>query len=192
MGADGLCNLLIWSGPFALSPSGKKTTSMKTDQDLNARLDELGIDYTIHEHPPVFTVEQAKALRGELEGAHIKNLFLRDKKRRIWLCTVLENQEIDLKSLRTRLGAKGGLSFGSPELLMETLGVAPGSVTPFGVINDSQRVVTVVLDAAIFQQRWVNCHPLRNDQTTALASEDLRRFLEAEGYEPVIIDFAVE
>lgn len=165
---------------------------MKTDQDLNARLDELGIDYTIHEHPAVFTVEEAKALRGSLEGAHIKNLFLRDKKRRIWLCTVLENQQIDLKALRTRLGAKGGLSFGSPELLMETLGVIPGAVTPFGVINDRQRVVTVVLDAGIFRERLVNCHPLRNDQTTALASEDLKRYLQAEGYEPLILDFSVE
>ncbi len=163
----------------------------KTDTELFDRLTELRIDHKTTEHPPLYTVEDSKALRGQLDGAHIKNLFLRDRKKRIWLCTVLEDRDVDLKSLRTRLGAKGSLSFGSPDLLMEVLGVIPGAVTPFGVFNDTERRVSVVLDSGILDHDLVNCHPLRNDRTTTLSADGLMAFLSAEGYAPEIIDFGI-
>jgi len=154
---------------------------------LLARLDALGIAYRCVEHPPVFTVEEAKALRGELPGAHIKNLFLRNKKGRMWLVTCLEDREVDLKALGERLEA-GRFSFGSAERLMTYLGVRPGAVTPFAVINDTAREVTMVLDSGLLGEGPVNCHPLVNTMTTALAPEDLVRFLEAEGHPPQMLD----
>jgi Ala-tRNA(Pro) deacylase len=160
-----------------------------TDEGLFARLDGLGIVYRTHCHPPLFTVEESQALRGTLPGLHIKNLFLRDKKKKFWLVTALEDRKIDLKALRRRLGAKGSLSFGSPELLMTHLGVAPGAVTPFGIINDRAGNVSVVLDQALLGPGPLNAHPLRNDRTTALAPGDLVRFLEAESHAPLILDF---
>jgi Ala-tRNA(Pro) deacylase len=156
---------------------------------LFRRLDALGIAHETHRHPPVFTVEEAKALRGTLPGAHIKNLFLRDKKKRIWLVTALEERRIDLKALRRRLGASGSLSFGAPDLLMAVLGVIPGAVTPFGVINDREGRARLVLDAALTAGALVNAHPLRKDMTTAVSAEGLRAFLEAENHPPEIIDF---
>ncbi|UCH74952.1 MAG: prolyl-tRNA synthetase associated domain-containing protein [Rhodospirillales bacterium] len=159
------------------------------DVALLARLDELGIACETHAHPPLFTVEQSRALRGDLPGAHIKNLFLRDKKRRMWLVTVLESRDVDLKSLRRRLGAQGNLSFGNAELLMAHLGVIPGAVTPFAVINDREGQVTMVLDRALLAQSPINAHPLRNDRTSALTADDLMRFLEAERHPPLIVDF---
>jgi len=163
--------------------------SVFDDAGLLTRLDELGIACETHAHPPLFTVEQSRALRGDLPGAHIKNLFLRDKKRRMWLVTVLESREVDLKELRRRIGAQGNLSFGNAELLMTHLGVVPGAVTPFAVINDRAGAVTMVLDKALLDQPVVNAHPLRNDRTSALSASDLVRFLDAEGHPPVIMDF---
>jgi Ala-tRNA(Pro) deacylase len=160
-----------------------------TDEDLYERLKALGVDWETTEHAAVFTVEESQALCGDIDGIHIKNLFLRDKKKRLWLCTVREDRDIDLKALRKRLGAQGTLSFGAPDLLMEVLGVIPGAVTPFGIINDVDRRVTVVLDEGLFDHGLVNAHPLRNDRTTTLSGADLVRFVEAEGYEPLRIDF---
>jgi Ala-tRNA(Pro) deacylase len=164
-------------------------TVPNSPEALFQRLDGLGIDYTTHHHPPVFTVEEAKALRGTLPGAHVKNLFLHDKKKRIWLVTALEEREIDLKALKRRLGAQGSLSFGSAELLLEVLGIQPGSVTPFGVLNDRAKRATMVLDKGALENHPVNVHPLRNDMTTAVSADGLLRFLEAEGHAPEIIDF---
>lgn len=161
----------------------------KTDHDLYQRLNDLGIAFQTTEHDAVFTVEESQQLRGRLEGAHIKNLFLRDRKKRLWLCTVLEDRDVDLKALRKRLGAQGSISFGSPDLLMDVLGVIPGAVTPLAVINDTDRQVTIVLDEGLFQEDLVNCHPLRNDRTTTLRGEDLLTYLKAEGYDPIRIDF---
>jgi Ala-tRNA(Pro) deacylase len=154
---------------------------------LHARLDALGIAYHAVSHLPVFTVEEAKALRGELPGAHIKNLFLRNKKGRMWLVTCLEDREVDLKALGARLEA-GRFSFGSAERLMTYLGVQPGAVTPFAVINDTGGEVTMVLDSALMDAEAVNCHPLVNTMTTAVAAADLVRFLEAEGHAPVMLE----
>ena len=116
----------------------------------------LGIAYQNHAHAAVFTVEEAKALRGELTGGHIKNLFLRNKKEEMWLVVAEEDKRIDLKALGERLGA-GKLSFGSPDRLLRYLGVLPGAVTPFGIINDKDRKVKVVLDRDLLGYRPGQC-----------------------------------
>lgn len=159
-----------------------------TPETLFARLDELGIAYARHEHPPLFTVEDSKRLRGELPGGHCKNLFLRDKKRNLFLLVTLEDRPIDLKSLRAALGAAGNLSFGSPELLMEVLGVIPGAVTPFALINDREHRVTVFLDKKMLSHDPLNYHPLSNAMTIAVKPGDLVGFLKAGGHDPRIID----
>ena len=157
-----------------------------TPDELFAALDRLGIPHKTVKHPPVFTVEQAKKLRGELAGAHTKNLFLRDKKYELYLVVALESAEIDLKSLHRRLGATGRFSFGSSDLLREVWGVEPGSVTPFGAINDTEARVTVVLDSDMMAHQTLNYHPLDNTMTTSIARDDLVKFLESTGHMPRI------
>ncbi len=156
-------------------------------EQLLARLAELGIESRTVSHPPVFTVEEAKALRGELPGGHVKNLFLRNKKGAMWLVVAEEDRPIDLKALGERIGA-GRVSFGSPERLMQYLGVVPGSVTPFGIVNDTGGAVQVVLDKGLLAHDPINVHPLTNDRTTAISAKDLLRFLEASGHRPQILD----
>lgn len=172
----------------AREPAAATREPPATPEDLFARLDALGIRTRTVEHPPVFTVEEAKALRGTLPGGHIKNLFLRNKKGAMWLVVAEEDRPIDLKVLGERLGA-GRLSFGSPERLMTHLGVVPGAVTPFAVINDREGLVQVVLDKALLSHDPLNCHPLTNDKTTAIAPGDLLTFLRSCGHEPQIFDF---
>src|SRR5262245_58214197 len=161
---------------------------MHDPQQLFARLGELGIAHRTVEHPAVFTVEEAKALRGDLAGHHIKNLFLRNKKEEMWLVVALEDRAIDLKRLGEALGA-GRLSFGSPERLKRHLGVEPGSVTPLALINDGERRVRLALDRALADGAVVNVHPLVNTMTTAVAPADLLRFFEATGHPPRWLDF---
>ena len=155
-------------------------------EDLFAYLDRLAIPHTTVSHPPLFTVEQSQALRGQVPGAHTKNLFLKDKKSALYHVTALEDARIDLKNLHRLLGATGRFSFGSADLLLEVWGVQPGSVTPFGAINDAAGRVTVVLDADLMRHESVNSHPLVNTRTTNLASRDLVKFLEATGHVPMI------
>ena len=157
-----------------------------TPADLFARLAALGIDTSTIEHPPLFTVEESKRLRGEIPGGHTKNLFLKDKKDALFLVVALEHAEIDLKRLHDRLGC-GRLSFGKAELLEEALGITPGSVTPFAVINDTRGRVTVVLDEPMMREPLLNYHPLVNTATTAIRSEDLVRFLKDTGHEPRVL-----
>ena len=161
---------------------------MLDPQQLFARLDQLGIAHRTVEHPPVFTVEEAKALRGNLPGHHIKNLFLRNKKEEMWLVVALEDRAIDLKRLGEVLGA-GRLSFGSADRLKRTLGVEPGSVTPLSLVNDEARSVQLVLDRGVADGGPVNAHPLVNTMTTALAPADLLRFFDATGHTPRWLDF---
>ena len=153
---------------------------------LFAYLDNLGIKHTTVKHPPLFTVEQSRALRGQIPGGHTKNLFLRDKKNTIYLLVALENAEIDLKGLHRLLGANGRLSFGAPNLLREVWGVEPGAVTPFGAINDADTRVSVVLDADMMAHATLNYHPLVNTMTTSIARDGLIKFLEATGHPPRI------
>lgn len=155
-------------------------------EDLFARLAELGIDTTTHQHPPLYTVEQSRALRGEIPGGHSKNLFLKDKKGAVALVVMLEDTEVDLKTLGGRIGM-GKVSFGKPDLLMERLGIEPGGVTPFGLINDTDRKVKVVLDERMMAQDLLNYHPLTNAATTTITAPDLVRFIESCGHQPDII-----
>jgi len=154
--------------------------------DLFAFLDGLRIPHSTVTHPALFTVEESRALRGKIPGGHTKNLFLRDKKNNVYLVTAEEDANIDLKGLHRVLGASGRFSFGSAELMLELLGVAPGSVTPLGVLHDTEGRINVVLDAALMEHDTINCHPLINTMTTNLKREDLVKFLEATGHSPRI------
>ena len=148
----------------------------------------MGICHSTIDHPPLYTVAQSKRLRGNLPGAHSKNLFLRNKKGQMWLVTCLEYRKFDLKSFSHRIGTRG-LSFCSAERLMRYLGVVPGAVTPFAVINDVDSVVQVVLDAALLDIDPLNFHPLDNSKTTAIAPDDLISFLEASNHSPQFVNF---
>jgi len=158
-----------------------------TSEDLLAFLATLGVASETVEHPPLFTVEDSQTLRGEIPGGHTKNLFVKDKKSRIFLLVLGEETIVDLKRVHEKIGAQGRVSFGSAELLEEVWGVRPGAVTPFGAINDAQGRVTVVLDAQMMAHERLNFHPLVNTRTTGLASADLKKFLRATGHEPLIV-----
>jgi Ala-tRNA(Pro) deacylase len=176
------------SGRRPTSPRTRLETSVpKTPEDLLAYLGYLGIATTTVEHPPLHTVEDSRALRGEIGGAHAKNLFVKDKKSRLFLLVVGEEAVVDLKRVHEKIGAQGRVSFGSAELLEEVWGVRPGAVTPFGAINDPEGRVTVVLDAALMRHERLNFHPLVNTRTTGLESADLVEFLVATGHQPIVV-----
>jgi Ala-tRNA(Pro) deacylase len=156
-----------------------------TPDDLFAFLDRLGIAHSTVTHAPLFTVEQSQALRGAIAGGHTKNLFLKDKKDAVFLVVAPEEGNVDLKTLHHKLGA-GRFSFGSADLMLELLGVSPGAVTAFGVINDAARRVTVVLDTGLMENATINCHPLVNTMTTSIARDDLLKFFHATGHTPRI------
>lgn len=162
-----------------------------TPDDLFARLRTLGIAIETYEHPAVFTVAESAPLKASMPGAHSKNLFLLDKKGRLFLVVAAHDTRIDLKRLHVALGASGRLSFGSADRLRERLGVEPGSVTPFAAINDPAGEVTVILDAALMRHDRLNFHPLVNTRTTAIAAADLLAFLRATGHEPRVVDLPV-
>ena len=157
-------------------------------EDLFTRLDELGIAHSTVCHEPVFTVDENRELRGSIAGGHCKNLFLKNRKNACWLVVCLEDTKIDLKKLGGHVGA-GRPSFGSAERLMEVLGVLPGAVTPFALINDREQRVQPVLQARMLAISPLNYHPLRNDRTTAITPDDLVRFIESCGHQPLILDF---
>lgn len=158
-----------------------------TPDQLFRNLDALGIAHRTYTHPPVFTVAEAVALRGQLPGGHCKSLFLKDKKGGLWLVVMLEERRVDLQRLAAALGAPR-FSFGNAELLYDVLGIRPGSVTPFALANDAGRRVRVVLDRAMLACDPLNYHPLENDRTTAVSPADLLRFIAACGHEPRILD----
>jgi len=159
-------------------------------QDLLAYLTDLGIETATVEHPALHTVEDSQAMRGDIPGGHTKNLFVKDKKSRLFLLVLEEDGVVDLKRVHEKIGAQGRVSFGSGDLLEEVWGVRPGAVTPFGAINDRQGRVTVVLDEAMMRRERLNFHPLVNTRTTGLASADLMKFLRATGHEPVVAALA--
>ena len=156
-------------------------------QDLFALLDRLDVAHETVDHPPLHTVEESRALRGQIPGGHAKNLFVKDKKSRLFLLTLGEETEIDLKRVHEKIGASGRVSFGSAELLEEVWGVLPGAVTPFGAINDTAGRVAVVLDSELMAHARVNFHPLVNTRTTGVSPEGLKAFLRATGHEPLVI-----
>jgi len=154
--------------------------------ELLAFLEAHNIATSTVEHPPLYTVEESRALRGEIPGGHTKNLFLKDKKDQIFLVVAEEDAPIDMKSLHRRIDS-ARLSFGKPELLLELLGVIPGSVTPFGVINDRASRVGVVLDEGLMRHDRLNFHPLENTATTTIGREDFLAFLRHAGHSPRIL-----
>ncbi|MDA0229237.1 MAG: prolyl-tRNA synthetase associated domain-containing protein [Proteobacteria bacterium] len=157
-------------------------------EQLFSRFRQLGISFETHSHPAVFTVEEAQLHCGHFPGAHCKNLFLKDKKGQLWLAVMLDGREVNIKALQNAMGA-ARLSFGRAELLHEVLGVIPGAVTPFGLINDTEQRVRVFLDADMMAAELVNFHPLRNDATTAMAPAGLRRFIAACGHDAHDLEF---
>jgi len=158
-----------------------------TPEELFAFLDRLGIETATVEHPPLFSVEESRGLRGEIPGAHTKNLFLVDRKDRLFLVCAEESAAIDLKQLHNRIGASGRLSFGKAEVMRASLGVEPGSVTPFAAINDAGNRVSIIIDRALLARDPLNFHPLVNTGTTRISAADLLRFLEAVGHPPQIV-----
>jgi Ala-tRNA(Pro) deacylase len=158
-----------------------------TPDDLFAFLTRHGIAHHTVTHPPLFTVEESRVLRGPIPGGHTKNLFLKDKKDALFLVVALENAVLELKGLHRILNASGRFSFGSAELLRTVLGVEPGAVTPFAAINDTQGRVAVVLDAAMMAHETLNYHPLDNTVTTSIGRDDLVKFLHATGHPPRIV-----
>lgn len=159
----------------------------KTPAELMAYLDQLGISVATRHHPPLYTVADSQALRGEIPGGHTKNLFLKDKKDNFFLVTVDEEANVDLKQIHHLIGAASRVSFGKPEALMELLGVVPGAVTVFGLVNDKAGKVKLVLDATLMENATINAHPLTNEATTSIARNDLLRFVEATGHDAAIL-----
>ena len=162
---------------------------MKTRADLLRFLAEIGVEQTTHDHPAVFTVGESGTIKHTMPGAHTKNLFLKDAKDQLWLISAEGRAEIDLKRLHTVIGS-ARLSFGKPERMAATLGVAPGSVTAFGLVNDTDHRVRFVLDRTLDEAALVNFHPMTNTATTAVSGEGFRRFLAAIGVTPLVVDFA--
>ena len=162
---------------------------MKHREDLFAYLKAIGVSHTTLDHPAAFTVREGAEIKAALPGGHTKNLFLKDAKDNLWLISALGETTIDLKRLHPVIGS-ARLSFGSPILMQETLGVTPGSVTALGLINDSDRRVRFVLDAALARADPVNFHPLTNTATTALSQAGFRTFLASIGITPLVVDFS--
>jgi Ala-tRNA(Pro) deacylase len=154
--------------------------------ELFARFDSLGLVTRTVEHAPVFTVDEAKRVHVDMPGGHCKNLFCKDEKGALWLIVALEDAVINLKAAPGKIGSKR-LTFGKPELLMDILGVEPGSVTPFGLINDTEARTQVILDKAMMEHDLLNFHPLKNDATTAISASDLVTFITSCGHRPRIV-----
>jgi Ala-tRNA(Pro) deacylase len=155
--------------------------------DLFDFFERLGIKTTTIEHEAVFTVAESKLLKRDIEGGHSKNLFLKDKKDNIFLVVAEHDAAIDLKTIHEKIGAQGRVTFAKPDLMLELLGVTPGSVTPFGLINDPTARIKVVLDAPMMRHAVLNYHPLVNTATTSITAEDLLVFVRATGHEPHVI-----
>ncbi|HOP20239.1 MAG TPA: prolyl-tRNA synthetase associated domain-containing protein [Amphiplicatus sp.] len=166
-------------------------TQPATRADLFAFLDHIGVAHRTVEHRAIFTVEEGKDLKASLPGGHSKNLFLKDKAGKLYLAVALGETQVDLVALGKRFGAKGRLSFGKPELMTETLGVIPGAVTPFALINDSAKALTAVaLDTSILAHDPMWFHPLENTASTAVSPDGLRAFLKARGFSPIELDLS--
>ena len=157
-----------------------------TKDDLFAFFEKHSIATLTFDHEPVFTVDEAKTVHENVPGGHCKNLFCKDEKGVLWLIVALEDARIDLKAAPLKIGSKR-LTFGKPELLMDVLGVEPGSVTPFGLINDTQNRTNVILDEAMMKHEKLNFHPLKNNATTTIASADLVKFIKACGHNPRVV-----
>ena len=157
--------------------------------DLERFFDAVGVEHRTMDHPAVFRVEEGLEIKAAMPGAHTKNLFLKDKKGQLWLISARQDTVVDLRRLHRTIGSDR-LSFGNAELMLETLGVTPGSVTAFGLINDRDRRVRFVLDKALDDAEIVNFHPLANTATTAVSRDGFHAFLKALGIAPMVVDFS--
>lgn len=162
-----------------------------TPEQLFAALDALGIKHATVKHAPLFTVEQSRAQRGQIPGGHTKNLFLKDAKSALFLIVAHHRTRVDLKRLPPVIGS-ARLSFGPADLLQEVMGVKPGSVTAFAVMNDAGQQVRVVLDRNLMEFDTINLHPMENSATTSIARDDLLRFIRATGHTPQIAALTVD
>lgn len=161
-----------------------------TEDDLFQLFDDLGIKTSTFRHPPLYTVEDSQALRGEIPGCHCKNLFLKDKKGNFILAVLAEERRLDMKALhKSDQLSVGRLSFASAGWMTEILGITPGSVTPFSIINVTRPDLIVVLDKGMLEHEYLNYHPLHNEATTNIYRDDLIKFIEHFGFKPIIIDF---
>lgn len=163
-----------------------------TPKDLFNLLEALGIQTTTYEHEAVFTVEESSKIKQEIPGGHTKNLFLKDKKGNYFMIVAEGTAQIKLNSVHGLIGAKGRVSFGKSEDLMELLGVKPGSVTAFAPMNDTENKVKIIIDAPLMRHDLINCHPLTNEMTTTISKEDLLRFLEHVNHSPEIVQVSSE
>ncbi|WP_417320500.1 prolyl-tRNA synthetase associated domain-containing protein [Emcibacter sp.] len=168
--------------------------SRPEEEKLFQSFADLGIETRTVRHEALFTVEESQALRGTIEGAHCKNLLLKDKKGYLLLVVLLEDRRLDIKALqKSEQLPTGRLSFASAELMQEVLGVTPGSVTPFSLINlpDHYREsgFSLILDSQMMEHELLNYHPLHNEATTTIRSEDLEKFIRHFGIDPIIMDF---
>ena len=171
----------------AIKPDQNPDDLPTTPAQLMAELDRLGISYELHKHDPVFTVSESAYLKAHIPGIHCRNLFLRDKKKKMYLVVAANETAVDLKKLQHVIGSDR-LSFGSAERLWENLGVWPGSVCPFAIINDTKGTVRIVLDKTMMDGDLVNYHPMINSMTVCLIPDDLKKFIKATGHEPEVID----
>ena len=145
------------------------------------RLQALGIPYELHEHAPVFTADDAAQHWRHIAASPVKNLFLRNKKGdRHYLAILGIDKHADLRQLVKAIG-DDRLSFGSPDRLQRYLGVEPGSVSPFGLLHDRRRAVTVLVDSDLREAERLIFHPNDNTASVAITSMDFVRFLEAQG-----------
>lgn len=163
-----------------------------TRQTLLSFLEQAGFETSTQDHPALFTVDDSQKLRGDLEGGHTKNLFLKDKKGNYFLLTAQEDSTVNLKTLHKLLGGSSRFSFGSAEMMQELLGVTPGAVTAFGIINDREGKVRFAIDQRLMQHEKLNCHPLTNEATTTLLREDLLTFARLCNHEPMVVDLDQE
>lgn len=170
-----------------LQPDPASPQSPMTPEELLKRLTELGLDPVTARHEAAFTVEQSRRLTGHIKGAHTKNLFVKDKKGRLFLVVAEHERRIDLKRLHEAIGASGRLSFATAEQMWTHLGVTPGAVTALAVVNDREHAVSVILDEGLMTGEIVNCHPLVNTMTTSLTLRALLAFFEATGHKPRIM-----
>ena len=145
--------------------------------DLIRMLNDNGFEYFVEEHAPLFTVEDSKSLRGQIEGAHSKNLFLKDAKANFFLISIEESASIDLKKTMQQIQSKK-LSFAKPEYLQDILGIEPGSVSPFALLNDTKKQVKFYLDRSFLDSETVNFHPLINTATVNISPQNLVELIE--------------
>ncbi len=158
-----------------------------TPADLFAHLDAIGVAHATVTHPPLRTVEDSQALRGDLPGGHAKNLFLKNKKDRLYLLVAEESADVRIKAFAKSVGA-GSLSFGKPDLLLDVLGVVPGAVTPFALINAAPGAIDVCFDRALMECDPLNFHPLDNTMTTTVSRAGLLAFIESLGHACQTVD----